>query len=509
MFCRTDIEDCGPPLPLNNPSIKKSAMGIKGFGKWLRGRYPSAFIPKSQFCQNIDEVYVEMNSLLHCTSRSVSTESHLQALVLRHLKDINRRYRPLCKLFLALDGPASLLKLAEQRKRRLDNGITAERTGLFDAQQFTPGCTFMWRFEQFLTDNASQMVESHRGLSTFHYIVSGASTLGEGETKIFNEIASSNHRTSSSARKNARVIVTTDSDTMLHAIGHSIPHTYIVTPPWDHARSDAIFDVDRLLHLLLQESQRDLKQTVHDFAFIVSLSGNDYLPSIQFGNYSTLWPHYCSLSGLQLIDLKTGSLNYDQFLSLLSSFMNSKAFDLHHGLQNAILDKARSIPKETVERIRNFLVGVLAVTRQCTGTSNKVTISFNFSDTCAPSVGEFVEFFLDDSVSSLMEETATLSLIPQSPATLAIMLLEPNTRNLKYFPPPIRNLVLEYNGRANEFATDRDAKEWLDQQLAAMNKSKLPQEDLGCLLQRPSIIKIFSPHRPKTPQRPGIGRPHS
>lgn len=91
----------------------------------------------------MDEVYVDLNSLLHQMSRASRTEAQL----LRHIRrNIGRLWMDVsCRgsLYIALDGVASVAKADLQRKRRVENADDARRRGTFDARQFTPGCLLM------------------------------------------------------------------------------------------------------------------------------------------------------------------------------------------------------------------------------------------------------------------------------------------------------------------------------------------------------------------------------
>lgn len=78
-------------------------------------------------------------------ARTAWSEGELLTRVRHHLRNIISAFQPARKLFLTIDGPASLGKLDEQRRRRINSRRASEQSGTFDAQQFSPGCTFMTR----------------------------------------------------------------------------------------------------------------------------------------------------------------------------------------------------------------------------------------------------------------------------------------------------------------------------------------------------------------------------
>ena len=374
----------------------------------------------------------------------------------RYLKDVSRMYRPNRKLFLALDGPASLLKLSEQRKRRRDAALTAERTGLVDAQQFTPGCTFMTRLETMLQEFGHNSL-AEKVTNPLDYVISGVNALGEGETKIFHDIAAHRLRPASYA------ILTTDSDAMLHTIGYAVPHAFIVPPPWELGRTQTVLATDVLLKLLKEESKREQKHMAVDFCFLVSLSGNDYLPGMQFGNFASLWPIYCKHPQLYLIEPSTGQLRIEDFYNLLTLYMDSAHFISHRGLQEALLAVARMNPIQTHERIVSFLNGALAVTNQSTGFSQNTTISLEYPYPCAPSVGEVVHFLTDKVIGSGLIAWKDPPTEPQlTPLAAAIMMLDLNERSIGYLPESVRELAKEY--QLKQFSDDQQALTWLNLQ---------------------------------------------
>lgn len=199
-------------------------MGIPGFTKWLKTNFPTAFLSLSHV-ENIsfDEIFVDINSLLHSMSRTCNKEVQLLSRVRGHIMGVLRDPMNLNtqSFFFTLDGPAALSKLSEQRKRRSSNAQIAHLKGRFNAQQFTPGCSFMVRLESQLEKLLSSFFKtSSIKPNSIKFdkkaVISGASDPGEGEIKVFHEI---NRRLMDvNVRANVRAVYSRDSDTFVLAL---------------------------------------------------------------------------------------------------------------------------------------------------------------------------------------------------------------------------------------------------------------------------------------------------
>ena len=96
-------------------------MGIDGFNKYMQASSPGSFrgVHRGQRggaqCRRL---YVDCNDLLHQAVRRSSSADELLLALFRSLDAILAVSLPSVSVLLALDGPAPLAKLAEQRKRR-------------------------------------------------------------------------------------------------------------------------------------------------------------------------------------------------------------------------------------------------------------------------------------------------------------------------------------------------------------------------------------------------------
>lgn len=89
-------------------------MGIAGFTTWIKKRYPHAFatLPEDQ---RVDHVYIDLASTLHMVVRKSHTKAYFHKLLHKRLDEILAATHPTKRVVLALDGPAPLAKLLEQR----------------------------------------------------------------------------------------------------------------------------------------------------------------------------------------------------------------------------------------------------------------------------------------------------------------------------------------------------------------------------------------------------------
>lgn len=500
-------------------------MGIKGFSKWLRARYPASFaIPTlGGVSATYDAVYLDGNSLLHRMARISRTEGHLHAHTIRHLRELFSRHRPRALLMVVLDGPASLLKLPEQRRRRAEAALSAQRTGLFDAQQFTPGCLFMRRFEEIVRETITRLItrEGHNSKEVrrpspslpLRLIISGAATTGEGEVKIFDQLRR-DHRPSLLKAGPSHGIITGDSDALLQAIAYSIPRTFVLPPPWEGGVSSPLgtLNADSLRQCLLSEAVgpgRASSQVINDFALLVLLAGGDYLPALGWGNYARLWPLYCRMEGISLVDVSTGQIDLAALRELLRAHMRSPEFAPNQGLQRALLSRSQRDWAGVQRRIASYLASLQSLLPQVTGRhlverEGRVHTNLLYSFPEAPSVGDLVELMDVATVSRLIEESSrTLGALgrgnteipyyplPGAAAILMLSLRDPHS--MSYLPVPLQDIANQFlrERAAGALQTDQEASQWLNERINRLDSQQMqPEEALSIFSQPASITRL-------------------
>lgn len=261
-------------------------MGLRGFSPWLRERFPQAFRSVHYSERPYDHVYVDVNTILYTCARIGRERSKVLSTLLAFVHNlISIRCQPIRSLYLAVDGSASIPKLSLQRLRRKHSGDVAEREGCFDCRQLTPGCVFMTKVVDTLVATREALVSSSILPQDVKVVIDPATVAGEGEFKILR------HLNSQIPSRNERVaIMSTDSDLFLYPL-LSDPqfdidiHIPFLDPDCHHA----VLSISRLRSLIEQDiGSRHLS----DFVFLSLFSGNDYLPSLPWGNIRQLYDCY-------------------------------------------------------------------------------------------------------------------------------------------------------------------------------------------------------------------------
>ena len=106
-------------------------MGIPKFFKWLSRRYPLilANINREEDCPPIDNLYMDLNGIVHNCIHGNDSEKHKRvskledleevwADIMRAIDEIVHTVKPKKLLMLALDGVAPRAKMNQQRARR-------------------------------------------------------------------------------------------------------------------------------------------------------------------------------------------------------------------------------------------------------------------------------------------------------------------------------------------------------------------------------------------------------
>lgn len=101
-------------------------MGIPKFYRWLSERYPliNQLIADNAFLPEVDNLYLDMNGILHNCSHanddeiSAKTDKDVLLAVFYYIDRIVHIVKPQQLLYMAIDGVAPRAKLNQQRSRR-------------------------------------------------------------------------------------------------------------------------------------------------------------------------------------------------------------------------------------------------------------------------------------------------------------------------------------------------------------------------------------------------------
>ena len=200
-------------------------MGIPKYFKHITGKYPNVIISTDDKSVNIDNLYFDMNCLIHPCVRNVtknntdlvnqhnticksnkykSDENFYTDFEKKIYKEINLYLDKLINIvnpnkliYLAIDGVAPRAKMEQQRVRRyrsikiakMENEIYNKHNVskiLFDTNCITPGTIFMYK----LSKNLQKYCFKNHNKSDIKMILDDTQNKGEGEHKILQYLKS-------------------------------------------------------------------------------------------------------------------------------------------------------------------------------------------------------------------------------------------------------------------------------------------------------------------------------
>eukprot|EP00658_Telonema_sp_P-2_P053508 TRINITY_DN4207_c0_g1_i1.p1 TRINITY_DN4207_c0_g1~~TRINITY_DN4207_c0_g1_i1.p1 ORF type:complete len:1261 (-),score=447.50 TRINITY_DN4207_c0_g1_i1:115-3897(-) len=182
-------------------------MGVPKFFRWVAERYPSIILPFKDSPPQVDNLYLDMNGIIHnCThtndfdasSKAPSEEEMVQAMY-RYLEKLFNAVKPRKYFVMAVDGCAPRAKMNQQRQRRYRSGyemMVAREEALkmgqelpdegdvFDSNCITPGTEFMVRMSQHFHYFVQMKLQTDSAWQNCKVVFSGHDHPGEGEHKI-------------------------------------------------------------------------------------------------------------------------------------------------------------------------------------------------------------------------------------------------------------------------------------------------------------------------------------
>jgi hypothetical protein len=254
-------------------------------------------------------------------TRKARNRHGFHLLLHRRLDTLLGTLSPTERVVLAMDGPAPLAKLLEQRRRRRresDRSENAEKEGVAAANDaaaaanggktsgpprsasstnknavsplfLTTGTVFMLEVHNSLVYYICQRLTDPR-FKHLHFELSDSTVKGEGELKILSRLLHAAAEDNGSNLSNqTHAVVGGDSDLLVMAIASGQRHVTL----WDDVpnrrhRSSSAFDRNKLEavwranHLSEGATQTDIANLGLDLALLAIIaSGNDYLPGCQ------------------------------------------------------------------------------------------------------------------------------------------------------------------------------------------------------------------------------------
>ena len=268
-------------------------MGIPGFLRALRTAFPKARLFK-RASNPCDAIYIDCNSYIHPVANTgrvteVLPEDYdrIIADIIAAVGSLIEYYQPRKLIYLAIDGPAPMSKVQEQRERRYLSAINREK-GDYTGDFISPGTDFMRELDAAIR---REITPRHK-YSAEKLIYSSRLMYGEGEHKIMDYIRT--HKTTLQSYSGSHVICGNDTDLILLGLRTGLDRLYISKD------NVALYDSDGLPLVALEDEDRTSGRSnsmefsisalrtelrtffdadrEDDFIFCCSLLGNDFLP---------------------------------------------------------------------------------------------------------------------------------------------------------------------------------------------------------------------------------------
>ena len=352
-------------------------MGIPSYFSYIVKNH-SNIIKKINYLKNIDNFYLDSNSIIYDTLRIISNKydnndkKFEKILINETIKKINEYIylvKPKKTVIIAFDGVAPVAKLEQQRTRRyksyliqkITNSLQKQSKNTWDKTAITPGTNFMKKLGSEIQKYYSTKFKSKKNLNI---IVSPSNEVGEGEHKIFEYIRDNQIFHSQSTT----LIYGLDADLIMLCLNHlniskSI-YLYRETPEFiktinrDLEPNENYFMDIPLLAEAIKEKltiTNSNKNILHDYIFLCLLLGNDFLPhfpslNIRTTGIHTLMATYKNILGKRNLNIcSKNSINWCNLKLLVDALSENEhnSFKDEYKLRNKF--EKKFYPCETIE----------------------------------------------------------------------------------------------------------------------------------------------------------------
>ena len=303
-------------------------MGIPSYFSYIVKNHPEIIQIFVQSGINIDNLYIDANSIIYDCFHSMTLEETSNNLtktligkVMCKITEYIKIVAPRKGVIVSFDGVAPVAKLEQQRTRRfkswfqteISNKVNNVPEASWSTASITPGTSFMKELnrELILKFNKENKIDQHAPTIT----ISTSDDVGEGEHKICSHI-----RNNPSHKNETTVIYGLDADLIMLAINH-LPlcneiYLFRETPAFIKSidsnlepNHNYLFDIRRLADNIILDMQQELRfssvdanRRLYDYIFMCFLLGNDFLPhfpaiNIRTGGVDKLMLHYKNAIG--------------------------------------------------------------------------------------------------------------------------------------------------------------------------------------------------------------------
>ncbi len=187
-------------------------MGVPGFFAWLLKNYKSEQIILTECGKIIDILYIDANCLFHpqcfkilnhyISIKQNISKNKLEDQMFQRCVDfidfLIKYVSPTTHVYIAVDGPAPMAKVNQQRKRRYKSNIESKlineikqrysksTSTIWSNTSITPGTEFMEK----LHNHILNYITTTKPIMNINFTYSSYHTIGEGEHKILQHIKS-------------------------------------------------------------------------------------------------------------------------------------------------------------------------------------------------------------------------------------------------------------------------------------------------------------------------------
>jgi 5'-3' exonuclease len=490
-------------------------MGIKQFHSYIKKRFSNhmykLYRDKSISSINnlqIDNFLIDGNALMHSSMQKIfqygsgkpmlsflnkkkykpptfDSKNSLLAFqdVCSNIDNLVNSIRPRKRLLIAIDGPAPLAKLKQQRSRRFMSSVERnkltdnENTNIFDSNSLSVGTKFMddltKYIEWYIKKRMSEQTKNSFDWSKIEIVYSDEKVKGEGEHKLLNFIRKFGNK------EETYCIHSGDSDLVMLSL--ICPNKIYVYKEESMSPSyDTIIDIESIRNELSEcmkwEDAKpfNAENSIIDFVFIFYFCGNDFLPNspcieILEGGVEFMLDTYrsvCSSYGHITKKTKDNKSTFrkkslEVFLGTLSQYekgvLQNKLDHKGEYFENTLLEKNSKVvngknvvnmkayrkdyyankvgiePEEKEKMVHNYIDGLIWILGYYTGTNKnwRWKYPYNYAPFCH-TLARFVSTykFKEEEVNS-----------PSPPFLQLLCVLPPASSNL--LPSPLNTLLFE------------------------------------------------------------------
>lgn len=264
-------------------------MGIPGLYAWLRDNSPLSGALLRFAPSPLERFYFDINSVFHEVAsetykyrkedlkpenigeRKKIKDTDPLELKVDYKYKLKKRITDICNsvkitdlLGIMVDGVAPLGKIQQQRQRRYRTAGLRGDLDVFDTAAFSPGTQLMMDIDSWIGD-VSGWIQTEGPVIAPTILYSSHLEPGEGEHKIMD------HLRANKPNGGNIMIYGMDADLIILCLLSNIPNIFI-------SRSDIrdVINIDKLREGIMGWLKHP--NAIFDFAIIVSLLGNDFLP---------------------------------------------------------------------------------------------------------------------------------------------------------------------------------------------------------------------------------------